>query len=46
MKRTVGWVLFFVMIPVIMFGMMGYLLADAFKYGWNWMEQTLEDWNE
>ena len=46
MKRIVGWVLFTALIPVIALGMVWHLVADAFMYGWGFMKQTLEDWNE
>ena len=46
MKRIVGWVMFFAMLPVIVLGMVGHLVADSFIYGWRFMKQTLEDWDD
>ena len=38
--------MFFAMLPVIVLGMVGRLVADSFMYGWGFMKQTLEDWND
>ena len=38
--------LFTAVLPVIVLGMVCHLVADAFMYGWGFMKQTLEDWND
>lgn len=43
MKRVFGWVAVAVLSPIVLIGLVAFLIVDALVFGWETMEKFLDD---
>ena len=45
-KQSLGWIMFVLVTPFVLGGILAYIIADAVVAGWNISKKMIDEWDD